>query len=336
MKAMITALFLTLCASAFSQPEIRGGDISVEQVGDCVSSLTLRAQAVLYFHGQEPSVVPASVELCWGDGNCEQAPLVSAVQLEWETVRALYLAEHAYPSRGTYVLSIEECCYPDDILSFQSEPDIPASIQNTYTFLSPVFQGCNGQAMPLQPPVDIGLSGSVFNHNPNLYDPDGDSLSYRLAELTDPAVYLYPQEFDNCTNSLDIDPVTGDLRWDTPCLPGHYAFGIAVTEWRDGIPIAERLIQLHVLIEEATGLSFFADPGLFRASPNPVSGTLRLDGASGMPLEFVLCNVHGQPAREWRALQLPWDVSLSDLPPGIYFLRGTTGKRTFAYKIVKQ
>ncbi|MCO6489418.1 MAG: T9SS type A sorting domain-containing protein [Phaeodactylibacter sp.] len=336
MKAMITSLLLALCASGIAQPEIRGGDISVEQVGDCVTSLTLRAQAALYFHGEDPSSVPASVELCWGDGSCEQAPLVSAVQMEWETVLALYLAEHTYPARGAYVLSVEACCYPGDILSFQSEPDIPVRILNTYTFLSPLFQGCNDQAMPLQPSVDVGLPGSVFNHNPNLYDPDGDSLSYRLAELTDPAVYLYPQEFDNCTNSLGIDPVTGDFAWGNPCLPGHYVFGIAVTEWRDGIPVAERLIQLHVFIEEATGLSVFADPGLFRASPNPTSGLLRLEGASETPLKFILRNIHGQPVREWGALPLPREVSLSGLPAGIYFLRGTTGKRTFAYKIIKQ
>ncbi len=333
---MITSLLLTLCASAMAQPEIRGGDISVEQVGDCASSLTLRAQAALYFHGQEPSSVPASVELCWGDGSCEQAALVSAVQLEWETVRALYLAEHTYPARGTYALSIEECCYPDDILSFQSEPDIPVRISNTYTLLSPMFQGCNSQATPLQPPVDIGLPGSAFTHNPNIYELDGDSISYRLIEPAGPMSYLFPQEFDGCTNSLEIGPSTGSLAWNAPCLPGHYVFGIEATEWRNGISIAERQILLHVLIDEATGLAAIADPGLFRPAPNPTSGRLRLEGASEAPLDLTLRNIHGQLFRRWRALQLPGDVFLSGLPAGIYFLQGTTGKRTFAYKIVKQ
>ncbi len=333
---MITSLLLALSTAGFAQPGIWGGNISVDQVGDCVTSLTLRANISLYYRGVEPSSVPPSVEFCWGDGSCGNAPLLSAAILERDVVMAQYLAEHTYPSRGTYVLSIEECCYPDDILSFQSEPDIPVTISNTYTFLSPVFQGCSSQAAPLQPPVDIGLPGSEFNHNPNLYDPDGDSISYRLAPLADPEVYLYPQEFDGCTESLEVDPVTGDLTWDTPCLPGHYVFGIEATEWRNGISIAERQILLHVLIDEATGLAAIADPGLFRPAPNPTSGRLRLEGASEAPLDLNLRNVHGQLFRKWRALLLPGEVSLSGLPAGIYFLQGTTGKRTFAYKIIKQ
>jgi len=333
---MITSLCLALCASGFAQAEIWGGDISVDQLGDGLISLRLRAQVALYFHGQEPSAVPSSVELCWGDGSCEQAPLISANQLEWETVRALYLAEHTYPSRGTYVLAIEECCYSDNILSFNSEPDIPVRIRNTYSFPNPLVQGLNNQAAPLQPPVDLGFPGSVFRHNPNLYDPDGDSLSYLLAAPADPMLYLYPQEFDNCTSSLGIDPVTGDFAWDAPCLPGHYVFGIEVTEWRDEIPIGERLILLHVIIGEATGISTHTNLALFRFSPNPTSGALRLEGSPEEPVHFSLHNSSGQLVREWRALRLPGDISLSGLPPGIYLLQGTSGKRTFAYKIIKR
>ncbi|MCB0561301.1 MAG: T9SS type A sorting domain-containing protein [Phaeodactylibacter sp.] len=39
---------------------------------------------------------------------------------------------------------------------------------------------------------------------------------------------------------------------------------------------------------------------------------------------------------EWRAVQLPSQVSLAGLPRGIYFLQGITGNRIFARKIIKQ
>lgn len=333
---MITTLLLALGASGFAQPEIWGGEISVEQAGDCATSLALRANVSLFYRGLEPTAIPDSVELCWGDGSCQNIPLVSAILLEWNVVMGQYLAEHTYPSRGAYVLNIEECCYSDDILSFQSEPDIPVRISNTYTFLSPMFQGCNSQAAPLQPPVCLALPGSAFTYNPNIYDPDGDSISYSLTEPAAPAAYLYPQEFDGCTNSLEIDPITGDLTWDSPCLPGHYLFGIEIKEWRGQVVIAERQILLHVLIDEATGLSSITDPGLFQPAPNPTLGMLQLKGAAETPLGLTLYNVDGQPVREWQALQLPRDVSLEGLGTGIYFLHGTTGKRTFVYKIIKQ
>ena len=99
--------------------------------------------------------------------------------------------------------------------------------------------------------------------------------------------------------------------------------------------IGEKLILLQVLVETTSGLLPDIDPALFRASPNPTSGMLRLDGTAGAPVHFALRNSNGQVLREWRAAQLPSLVSLADLPRGIYFLQGTSGNRIFARKIIK-
>ena len=335
MKAMITSLLLTLCTSGFAQPEIWGGDISVELVGDVFSSLTIRASVNLFFNGVEPADVPAEIELCWGDGICSPVPLEFAYQLESNTALGVYITNHTYPSRGTYVLTIEECCYSREVLNFQSQEDIPIRIHNTYTLLDPQFQGSNSSAVMLQPAIDIGRTGTAFNYNPNLYDSEGDSLTYSLVEPTDATAYLFPQEFDNCTNNLRIDAVTGDFSWEAPCLPGRYVFGIQAKEWRGQAVIGEKLILLQVLVETTSGLLPDIDPALFRASPNPTSGMLRLDGTAGVPVHFALRNSNGQVLREWRTVQLPSQVSLAGLPRGIYFLQGITGNRIFARKIIK-
>lgn len=100
--------------------------------------------------------------------------------------------------------------------------------------------------------------------------------------------------------------------------------------------IGEKLILLQVLVEGTTGLLSVIDPALFCTSPNPTSGVLRLEGTIGVPVHFTLRNSNSQLLREWRAVQLPSQVSLAGLPPGIYFLQGSGGNRIFARKIIKQ
>lgn len=57
--------------------------------------------------------------------------------------------------------------------------NIPFHIQTTYKFIDPQFGGENSTPTLLLTPIDIACVG-LFKHNPNAFDPDKDSLSYRL------------------------------------------------------------------------------------------------------------------------------------------------------------
>lgn len=106
------------------------------------------------------------------------------------------------------------------------------------------------------PPIDQGVVGGIFEHNPGAFDPDGDSLSYffttpKQAEglevngyqtLIDPSFYTNFEEGNQAKDgrpTLTIDPITGTLEWDAPggaTIPDqeNREFNVAfvVEEWR--------------------------------------------------------------------------------------------------------
>jgi hypothetical protein len=101
----------------------------------------------------------------------------------------------------------------------------------------------------LNPPYDKAALGYVFIHNPAAFDPDGDSLSYKLTVCTatdgKPIVnYTLPP----ATNSIRVDSISGDLIWDTPADTGKYNVAMEIQEWRNGrkIGVVVRDMQIEV------------------------------------------------------------------------------------------
>ncbi|WP_436515677.1 gliding motility-associated C-terminal domain-containing protein [Ekhidna sp. To15] len=106
------------------------------------------------------------------------------------------------------------------------------------------------------PPIDQGVVGGIFEHNPGAFDPDGDSLSYyfttpKQAEglnvngyqsLIDPSFYTNFNEGNQAKDgppTLTIDPIDGTLVWNSPggaTIPDqeNREFNVAfvVEEWR--------------------------------------------------------------------------------------------------------
>lgn len=256
----------TILCSTFSYlaaTHNRAGEISVEQVGDCTESLTVRATIVTYTKASSRPADRDSLTICWGDGNCETVVRVNGPGfpprgelLENDTKRNLYIAIHTYAARGTYPISMTDPNRNADILNvnFPNSVQIKFHIQTTYTFLNPQFQGCNNTPELLQPPIDIGCVGQVFTHNPNAYDPDGDSLAYKqIVPLSDVNTvvpnYKFPDEVrPGGDNIITIDEVTGDIEWDAPQQAGEYNYAIVIVEYREGIAIDTIIRDMQILV----------------------------------------------------------------------------------------
>jgi gliding motility-associated-like protein len=111
------------------------------------------------------------------------------------------------------------------------------------------FLGYNNSVQLLNAPVDKGCVGKLYLHNPSAYDPDGDSLSYKLVNCKgldglDVPGYTFPQ----ASQSFEIDPMTGELRWDVPVMQGEYNVAFMVEEWRHGIKIGSVIRDMQILI----------------------------------------------------------------------------------------
>ncbi|GAB5552280.1 MAG: hypothetical protein Sapg2KO_18710 [Saprospiraceae bacterium] len=273
-RILFLLLLTTVTAFQASATHNRAGEISIEQVGDCTSSLTVRATIVTYSKASSFQADRDTLTICWGDGTCSridrqngpiigtEGPFPQGERLENDTKRNIYIATHTYPARGTYGVSMTDPNRNGGILNvnFPNSEMIRFHLETVYTFPNPQFQGCNDTPVLLQPPIDIGCVGQPFTHNPNAFDADGDSLSYQFIVPLQGVGQVVPNyQFPNAINpsplnNLTIDPVTGDIVWDAPQREGEYNLAIIIIEWRDGFPLDTIVRDMQILIEQCDNL----------------------------------------------------------------------------------
>ena len=247
----------------------RAGEIRIEQIGNC-ADLTVRATVITYTKASAVAADRDSLEISWGDGTKQwiyrvNGPIGTGGWPNGEILpndvkRNLYVANHTYPARATYRISMLDPNRIDNILNvnFPNSVGVTFYIETVYTFLNPQFQGCNSTPALLQPPIDYGCVGRPFVHNPNAFDPDGDSLSYHLitplqsAGLPVPK-YLFPTQIGSGgQNNLSLDPVTGDLVWQNPLVAGEYNIALIIVSYRNGVPLDTTIRDMQVLVSDCT------------------------------------------------------------------------------------
>ncbi len=266
---LILGLFLILFIPQSWATHNRAGEISIEQVGDCTNSLTVKATIITYTKASSIRADRDSLTICWGDGFCDRVGRLNGPgsppkgeTLENDTKKNIYIAFHTFPARGTFAISMTDPNRNGGILNvnFPNSEQIKFHIQTVFTIPNPQFQGCNNTPVLLQPPIDIGCVGERFTHNPNAYDADGDSLSYEfIIPLQDVGLDVANYQFPNMinpspNNNLTIDPVTGDIVWDAPQKAGEYNLAMIIVEHRQGIPIDTIIRDMQILVVECENM----------------------------------------------------------------------------------
>lgn len=232
----------------------RAGEITYEQIGD----LTIRATITTYTRTSSFAADRDSLELFWGDGtstfvtrsNGKGQELPNDIKVNY------YIAEHTYPTRSKYKMSVTDPNRIAGILNidFPNSVNIQFYIETTLTLVDSRFQGRNSSAILLQPPIDFACVDQVFTHNPNAYDPDGDSLAYELiAPFEEDGVvvpnYNLPDKLSpGPNNKISLDPVTGDFVWNSPKVQGEFNITILIKEYRENILINQIIRDMQILV----------------------------------------------------------------------------------------
>lgn len=246
----------------------RAGEIWVQRDTNDEFGLTVIATIVTYTKASSRPADRDTLTICWDNGSvCERvarsnglgSPPQGEELQENDTKRNLYIATHRYPARGTFIISMTDPNRNGEILNVNPpfSDQIPFHIQTTYTITSPNNQGYNDAPILLQPPVDIGCVGKVFTHNPNAFDADGDSMSYHfIVPMEDINVqvpnYSFPDEIGIGlgVNNITIDPVNGNIVWDSPRVAGEYNLAMIIVSYRNGVPLDTVVRDMQILIEE--------------------------------------------------------------------------------------
>lgn len=184
----------------------------------------------------------------WGDGTTSEIRRIEETYLPDDITFNKYVGTHDFPGPATYTISCEDPNRNGGIINIPNSINTPLFIYSELT-ISPFLGGFNSSPVLLVPPIDNGCVNQIYYHNPGAFDPDGDSLSYRLVPcrgaqgLVIPG-YTYPDSSDRFV----LNPVTGDLVWDRPRQQGEFNVAILIEEWRNGLRIGSVLRDMQIII----------------------------------------------------------------------------------------
>lgn len=241
----------------------RAGEIVYEHV----QGFTYKVTIITYTKQSSVSADRDSLEISWGDGRLDTLPRVNGngngVSLGNDIKYNEYVGYHTYPAFGTYVISVTDPNRIAGIININGGNSVnePFYIEDTLRILDPAFYGYNNSPKLLNPPIDFANVNIPFVHNPNAYDPDGDSLTFefivpRKAPNVVVANYVDPHLLPGtpADRTFTIDRFTGEVVWDAPFFTGTYNFAILVREYRSGICIGTLVRDMQVIVDNVNNL----------------------------------------------------------------------------------
>lgn len=220
----------------------RAGEITYVQLSDLTYEITITTFTYTLSFADRPTL-----PIEWGDNTTSIAPRISMLTLPNYYRRNIYKIVHTYPGPGVYKIVVQDPNRNAGVKNIPNSVNVVFSISTTL-IVSPSI-GHNSTPVLLNPPYDKAAYHYLFIHNPAAYDPDGDSLSYKLTECTrEDAKPIEGYTYPPATNSLRVDSVSGDLIWDTPADTGKFNVAMDIEEWRNGkkISVVERDMQIEV------------------------------------------------------------------------------------------
>jgi gliding motility-associated-like protein len=288
---LIFAFLFSFVVQAFATHE-RAAEITYRRISN--TSFQYEIKLVTYTFTPSPADRP-QLEIKWGDGTSDQVARTLKVYLAGDITRNEYVTSHTYPGSGTYKISMEDPNRNNGVINIPNSVNVPIFVE-TMLVISPFINPKNNSPQLLNPPLDMGCVGALFVHNPGAYDPDGDSLSYKLvkcrgAQGLDIPGFTYPQ----ASTSFTINPVTGDLIWDSPTMQGEYNVAILIEEWRNGVRIGYITRDMQIIIASCNNHPPIIDPMpdtcvqagdtlAFNVHASDIDGNVITLSATGVPL----------------------------------------------------
>ncbi|WP_066509022.1 T9SS type A sorting domain-containing protein [Rufibacter sp. DG15C] len=178
-----------------------------------------------------------------------------------------YYFEHTYASEGAFTVSFVGENRNAGIVNLSN------SVQQTFLLTTTItidqFLGLNRSPILQVPPIDVAAINSIFVHNPGAYDPDGDSLVFRMTEprisgnnnaCGEPTSVVAPEYLglenflgtpaENTTASFGLNATTGQLTWNSPNRWGEYNIAFVVEEWRNRRLIGRVVRDMQILVKD--------------------------------------------------------------------------------------
>ncbi|MBZ0242800.1 MAG: hypothetical protein K8F24_06275, partial [Bacteroidales bacterium] len=183
----------------------------------------------------------------FGDNTIDDIPRIVFQDLPNNYTLNIYRMNHTFPAAGNYTLAVEDPNRNFGVVNIPNSVNVPIYVESEL-IINP-FLGNNNSVQLLNPPIDQGCVGKLYLHNPSAYDPDGDSLSFKLVNCKGAGGLEIPgYTLPMASEYFGIDEITGELRWETPLLQGEYNVAFMVEEWRQGVKVGSVVRDMQILI----------------------------------------------------------------------------------------
>lgn len=241
-RSLILILFFSFITLNSFATHMRAGEITYIWK----SGLTYEVTIVTYTYTLSPADRPY-YDISWGDGKISTINRNEKIDLPNDVSKNIYIGQHTYPGADTYIISLQDPNRNGGVINIPNSINTPFYIE-TKLVINP-FLGVNNSPVLLNSPIDLGCVNMPFIHNPGAYDVDGDSISYKLTICkTEDGQEIKGYSIPTSSNSFSMDPISGDLLWDSPLLIGEYNVAFLIEEWRYGQLIGSTMRDMQIEI----------------------------------------------------------------------------------------
>ena len=277
---------LLLAGGSAQATHLRAGEIIATRI-DC--SLKFKITLIIYINTDPDAVDFGGGILSFGDGQTYQTEIVTQSDNRFSKVpgtdnigKIEYPVYYTYNPGRSYKISYTEVNRNRDIRNITESVNVNFFLE-TLIEIDP-FKGCDNSPRLRVPPIDKACTGSRWEHNPGAFDPDGDSLSYKLIaprwvpgyprifsvdtvpgyHRPNNQAYYAGVDYNNARQDepgqpiFKIDADTGTITWDAPGTPGEYNIAFLIIEWRKINDVWQQIgyitRDMQILVEQCTNL----------------------------------------------------------------------------------
>jgi len=219
----------------------RAGEITFKQINDFTYEITV----ITYTSSLPGAADRPFLYVDFGDELAQDVARVEKVPLPNDYYWNKYVVEHTFPGIGTYEIVVEDPNRNYGVNNIPNSVYVVFTIQ-TILKIDPVL-GYNNTPVLLNPPIDRAARSHLFVHNPVAYDPDGDSITFKLTEcLGNEGEPIPGYEFPVASDTFFMEAVSGNLIWNTPMETGSFNVAINIEEWREGYKIGNIVRDMQI------------------------------------------------------------------------------------------
>jgi gliding motility-associated-like protein len=254
---LLSCCFLLLTVEGFATHN-RAGEITYKHVSGFTYEFTITTYTKV--SGVSGDADRTRLGIAWGDGTFDSLDRISETFLDADIKQNKYIGIHTYSGPFTYIVGVQDPNRIDGIININNAVNTEFYLEDTVKILDPNIIGFNSSPQLLNPPIEYGNVGQIFIHNPNAFDPNGDSLSYYISsplrDLGTPVSGYSPPNLiaPGPNNQISINQFTGELKWDAPQIAGVYNIVIIIREFRNGIFIGTVFRDLQIIIDATNNL----------------------------------------------------------------------------------